>query len=251
MTKLAIISDIHADYLALVDALTQIERMDCDLIVCAGDLVDYGPYPNEAITLLRDLGIPCVRGNHDRWALHQHKVENHTRRRSLDDGRHRPHATPLSAAAIEILGNSANSWWAEIAGVHVAVHHASPQSDTKGIDPHCISRREACRLLSAAGADVLLCGHTHMPFALHVDHGGLIANPGALLRGTAESLEWRHELDGSSGFGLRTLPAGGTFGVLELPSLAFAVFAAADGAKVSIPRITLEIGEIRDDGLLA
>jgi predicted phosphodiesterase len=42
MTRIAIISDVHADVRALTDALLRADRLGCDAIVCAGDLVDYG-----------------------------------------------------------------------------------------------------------------------------------------------------------------------------------------------------------------
>jgi predicted phosphodiesterase len=69
MALIAIISDVHADVHALRDALVQIERLGCSRIVCAGDLVDYGLFPEETIALMVERQIPCVRGNHDRWAL--------------------------------------------------------------------------------------------------------------------------------------------------------------------------------------
>ena len=50
--KLAIISDLHADLHALRDALTHIDRLGCDAIVCAGDVVDIGVFPEETIALL-------------------------------------------------------------------------------------------------------------------------------------------------------------------------------------------------------
>lgn len=71
MTRLAIVSDIHADRHALQNALAQIERLGCDLTVCAGDLIDFGRSPEKTIGLLRDRGISTIRGNHDRWALEQ------------------------------------------------------------------------------------------------------------------------------------------------------------------------------------
>ena len=47
--KLAIISDLHADVHALRDALAQIERLGCDEIVCAGDVLDWGLFPERTI----------------------------------------------------------------------------------------------------------------------------------------------------------------------------------------------------------
>jgi predicted phosphodiesterase len=66
MTRIAINSDVHSDVHALTDALFQAERLGCDAIVCAGDLVDHGMYPNEALALLSSRSISCIRGNHDR-----------------------------------------------------------------------------------------------------------------------------------------------------------------------------------------
>jgi len=47
--RLAILSDVHADVHALTDALATIGRMGCDAIVCAGDVLDYGLFPDETI----------------------------------------------------------------------------------------------------------------------------------------------------------------------------------------------------------
>jgi 3',5'-cyclic AMP phosphodiesterase CpdA len=68
MYRIAILSDVHADVHALTDALAAIDRMHCDAVVCAGDVVDFGLFPDETIALLAARMIPTVRGNHDRWA---------------------------------------------------------------------------------------------------------------------------------------------------------------------------------------
>ena len=66
MIRLAFITDIHADVETLVEALRQIDKMGCDAIVCGGDLVDLGWYPDATIKVIRDRKIACIRGNHDR-----------------------------------------------------------------------------------------------------------------------------------------------------------------------------------------
>jgi predicted phosphodiesterase len=61
-----IISDIHSNVIALEAVLADAPS---DLpIWCLGDVVGYGPYPNECVELLRDLDVACVVGNHD-WAV--------------------------------------------------------------------------------------------------------------------------------------------------------------------------------------
>lgn len=61
--KLLLISDIHANFPCL-EAVLKAEA-DADVVLCAGDLVDVGFYPCEVVDCIRDLGIPCVVGNHD------------------------------------------------------------------------------------------------------------------------------------------------------------------------------------------
>ena len=63
--RTAIISDIHGNHGGLVAALADIDRQNCDRIVCLGDLVDGGPDNEAVIQTLQTRGIPCVRGNHD------------------------------------------------------------------------------------------------------------------------------------------------------------------------------------------
>lgn len=65
--RTAIISDIHGNYEGLLSVFDDIERQNCDRIICLGDLVDGGE-KNEAVTsCLQDRSIPCVRGNHDEY----------------------------------------------------------------------------------------------------------------------------------------------------------------------------------------
>ena len=62
--KYAIISDVHADPAALEKVLVDAERCGAEKVVCAGDVVGYGPDPTGAIRILRERGIPTVMGNH-------------------------------------------------------------------------------------------------------------------------------------------------------------------------------------------
>lgn len=63
--RVAIFSDVHSNYLALQAVLQDIELKKVDAVVCAGDLVGYGPAPNEVIGLIREKGIKTVSGNYD------------------------------------------------------------------------------------------------------------------------------------------------------------------------------------------
>ncbi len=63
--KIALFSDIHANFPALQAVLADIDSRNPDLIYCLGDLVGYAPYPNEVINEIRKRKIPTVAGNYD------------------------------------------------------------------------------------------------------------------------------------------------------------------------------------------
>jgi putative phosphoesterase len=224
-TKLAVISDVHADVHALRDALARVGEMGCDVVVCAGDLVDYGLFPEGTLALLAERRIPCVRGNHDRWA-------------TAADG-YDTTGFDLTGKAMAWLKALPTGWNRTIDGVRVAVRHGTPGSDMTGIDSRRARESEAHQWLAEANADVLLVGHTHVPFALRVAGGGLIANPGALLRDPAHQPEPDATFyDPTTGKFAPAPPIdGGTFGVLRLPEKTFTVHRAADGREVDVLRI--------------
>lgn len=65
-----IVSDIHANLAAFEAVLQDVEQrhIGYDIVWCLGDVVGYGPDPNECIELLRTLPHVCLAGNHD-WAV--------------------------------------------------------------------------------------------------------------------------------------------------------------------------------------
>lgn len=101
------------------------------MIVCAGDLIDYGVHPNETIALLSSRSIPCIRGNHDRWQLEKRAAAG-SGRQSTESGGSEPELTEDS---LRFLAGLPLAWDAVIDGVRVAVRHARPRSDMEGIYP--------------------------------------------------------------------------------------------------------------------
>ncbi len=73
--QVALISDIHGNRVALDAVLADLERTTVDRIICLGDVAALGPQPRPAIARLRELGCPCVMGNHDAHLLHPEQVE--------------------------------------------------------------------------------------------------------------------------------------------------------------------------------
>ena len=68
--KYGIITDIHNNVTALRAVLKQLDRMDCDKIICCGDIIGIGPDPEETVReMIRIPGLICVRGNHEDYLL--------------------------------------------------------------------------------------------------------------------------------------------------------------------------------------
>ena len=63
--RLLVLTDIHANLSALDAALTAAEG-SWQHLVCLGDVVGYGPDPNEVTSRIRELGAVTIRGNHDK-----------------------------------------------------------------------------------------------------------------------------------------------------------------------------------------
>ena len=84
MTRILVISDIHANFTALEAVLA--DAGEVDETWCLGDLVGYGPDPNECIHRIRSLPkLTCLMGNHDTAAIGNLALVsfNHDARRSL------------------------------------------------------------------------------------------------------------------------------------------------------------------------
>jgi predicted phosphodiesterase len=67
--RIAVISDIHGNALALQTVIDDLAQHSCDRIVCLGDAIQGGAQPAETVKLLRELGCPVVMGNADDWLL--------------------------------------------------------------------------------------------------------------------------------------------------------------------------------------
>jgi predicted phosphodiesterase len=75
-TRVAIISDIHGNLSAFEVVLKTIQEMNVDTIHCLGDIVGYGPFPNECIELVRQHCQVVVKGNHDSGVVSETNIDD-------------------------------------------------------------------------------------------------------------------------------------------------------------------------------
>jgi len=222
MSRLALLADVHGDVEALELALRRAKTFGCDAVVCAGDLVGLGPSPEETLACLRDRAVPCVRGDHDAWAVNGEPVAGHPKLRASDR---------------RWLAKLPRAWHDKFGGARIAAWHAGPGGDTEGIDPSLVSAEECRQYLDQARADVLVVGHTHVPMWLEAPGGGVIVNPGALLRASVAPKGGTFIRDAGSGM-MAPAPAhgGGLIGVLELPMKELSVYRIEDKTRVPLTR---------------
>ena len=65
--RIALISDIHGNFVSLKAVLADIERQHVNEIIFLGDAATLGPQPHEVLQLLKKLGCPCIIGNHETY----------------------------------------------------------------------------------------------------------------------------------------------------------------------------------------
>lgn len=201
--KLGLIGDIHGDSRALESALRHLETLQVDQLLCTGDLIGYGYQADAVVSRVRDLAIPCVRGNHDRWALERKQV--------IGPRGWRP--ASLADPTWEYLETlpTALRWTAE--GVVIEVHHGSPASDTEFVTPYRPLPESITHFWERSDASVLVLGHTHLPMIDREVDRGTIINPGSIM-------------------GIPGVQTSYSFAVLEIPSLAVRVYEVRTGREI-------------------
>ena len=73
--RYAVISDVHGNLVALETVLEELSEAAVDSYLCLGDVVGYGPRPNQCCDLIRELDCVCISGNHDEAAVFPGKEE--------------------------------------------------------------------------------------------------------------------------------------------------------------------------------
>jgi putative phosphoesterase len=179
---IAIITDIHGNLPALQAALERIDELGISRVVCGGDLVGYGPHPNEVCALIAEREIPTIYGNYD-YAI----------ARDLEDcgcayvDQHERELGQRSVAwTLEHTDKAAKGFMRELPfdlrfalgerRIHLV--HGSPRKVNEYLFEDKPDRLYE-RLAAAEDADVLVFGHTHKPWISEFS-GVLFVNCGSV-----------------------------------------------------------------------
>ncbi len=181
--RVAVVSDIHANLPALEAALAELDEREVETVVVAGDLIGDGRQPAEVVELVRRRGFPAIRGNVDRKvaeaaALSGEKLaERATKKRTAEL---LWTARQLDRGGLDWLIALPASVTLHLGGLRMLVVHGSPLSDTDYIYPSLTPRALADKL-GADRPDILVCGHSHVPFARRIS-GVTVVNAGSVGR---------------------------------------------------------------------
>jgi putative phosphoesterase len=167
--KLGLISDIHGDPVALELAWSYLTVMGADRIVCSGDLVGYGPFPDRVVSFLKEHEITSVRGNHDRWAL----ARGPGVRDEFGGG------SPSAETLDHLRTLPFDLLVAQDRTIGVVVH-GSPRSDMEFVNRSTHPRQVLRRYLLDLQCDLLVVGHTHRPMWFWCPDG-VVVNPGSVV----------------------------------------------------------------------
>ncbi|MFW5967174.1 MAG: metallophosphoesterase family protein [Persicimonas sp.] len=178
MLRIAVISDIHANPYALEAVVEDLDDQQVDEVLVGGDLVGRGPLGSAVVDLVRELGWPSVRGNHedytlefrrqkvpDAWLVNPQWAASRWMAAELDE----EHLVFLDDFPFTMTARSAPS---------LRLVHGSPRSHQEGIG-EWTSEETLREHFESVDEPLLVCAHTHRPMVREVGDG-LIVNVGSV-----------------------------------------------------------------------
>jgi putative phosphoesterase len=178
LTKLAVISDVHGNRLALEAVLEDIYKKNIQAVINLGDSI-YGPlWPEETAVLLRKHNIIHVLGNEDEILFNHHSLKN-----------------PTCEFVLDRVSNETLAWLKSMPRLYreenriIAFHGTADSTHeylvekvtaVKGNEIMIKSDEELKAELESIPGNLILCGHSHAPNIIRLSNGKLIVNPGSV-----------------------------------------------------------------------
>jgi diadenosine tetraphosphatase ApaH/serine/threonine PP2A family protein phosphatase len=161
--RVAVVSDIHANLHGLEAVLEAIDADPPDELWCLGDLVGYGPRPNEVVEIVRERAHVCLVGNHDLGVLGR-----------LDLNEFSTDAAVVARWTRTVLLDENRAFLAELEpqakGERAELFHASPRDP---VWEYVISEETALAALEMTVTPLVLVGHSHIALSVALSNGDL------------------------------------------------------------------------------
>ncbi|SEF64772.1 phosphoesterase, MJ0936 family [Caloramator fervidus] len=178
--KIGVISDVHSNILALEAVFQDIQKRKVDLIVCTGDLVGYGPYPNEVVEFIRKNNILTVMGNYDDAVGYERMICGC----DYPDPKDMENAAISLNFTIETLKEENKKFLRQLPyemilkfeEKSIMFVHGSPRRLNEYLKENS---KEAQEVMEDFKYDILVCGHTHIPYVKRYGEK-LLVNSGSI-----------------------------------------------------------------------
>lgn len=182
--KVAVLSDIHGNMQALMSVVEDIENNNCEKVFCLGDLAMAGPEPAKVISYVKNQkNWVVIQGNTDKMiADFSPEILNNTEK-----------AFPVMAHALVedvlFLSDEEKSYLKNLPpqkellleGVKILLVHGSPRRNNEDILPDMpLDKLE--EIIKDTDADLILCGHTHVPAGYQTNTKQTVVNVGSVGR---------------------------------------------------------------------
>jgi predicted phosphodiesterase len=153
--QVLVLSDIHANYVALEKILTDAPAYDT--VWCLGDIVGYGPAPNECVARLREMGALALVGNHDSGALGKLALAEFSQ-----------DARETLAWTRRVMTPETRAWLASLLNKQVLPEHDLTLVHASPRDPvweYIANQQHALENFAHFSTSFCFFGHTHRPIS--------------------------------------------------------------------------------------
>lgn len=182
--KVAVLSDIHGNMQALESVMADIKENNCEKVFCLGDLAMAGPEPTKVINFVKSQSNwTVIQGNTDKMiADFTPEIIKNTEKAFPVMG----HALAddvlfLSDDAKNFLKNLSPQKELNIDGVKVLLVHGSPRRNNEDILPD-MPLEQIEEMIKNVDADLIFCGHTHVPAGYQTNTKQTVVNVGSVGR---------------------------------------------------------------------
>jgi len=190
--KIAIISDIHGNLEALESVMSDIEKEKCSKIFCLGDIAMAGPQPSQTITKIKEYmktkDFYIIQGNTDKMlSVFSFDTQRDILKvNSVMASAYLSDSELLSKEEKDFLGSLDEKKEITLFGIKILLVHGSPRRNNENIYPN-LKIEEVEEMVKGENADVIFCGHTHMPCGYQTNSEKTVVNVGSVGRPFSET----------------------------------------------------------------
>jgi predicted phosphodiesterase len=154
--RYAVIADIHANLEAFEVVLNDAKEQKCTHYCCVGDVVGYNANPKECLEIVRGMGMPVVKGNHDEYCSSEEDLEGFN-----------PHAAEAVNWTRKQLNPDDRKWLRELKYIRLVASFTMVHATLDGPQRwgYVFDRLAAAASFTYQNTGVCFFGHTHVPLA--------------------------------------------------------------------------------------